>query len=498
MAESKTWTPREGHDWGTGTQQGRAILDDEDDAPDWWTDGYEMRMRFGIPEFDAEAFDFEVYPDCLVHEKPADKTKSAGGTDWLKIGERGCGKSTDNLHWTIRLLEENGPKGEQVVWRGSPERSEWLPLREWATLWLPEHADPDPSWESEGEQFVADDADLDEVVRSVETYADPADLLAQLEAHPSGTFNVVYPDPSFAGCEELTADTNRVAETLPFVPEWRTMGDETGTPLSHWWYAFMLACVEARPTYSWLSVIFDEAGDLTPEDAEDDEHRTFKKLSLLRSVYADSRRAKLSIYWSAHYEENLHHKIRREVMWRVDMPDETPNPRTSYRNSVPVGYGTVPMHTDVMSSRKVGTALMYNQKEFTLYRWKDIPQLDADEGRWLQLELGEPDTEDDDQETGPTLQYDSAIFSRWRKGDEDRLYVKDPGDGYLDVQTGQEVDALASPKDGLTFGGIEPTEEYYLVRMRDESGEETIVAKLPKQEIGLGDGVDGAGREVEG
>ncbi|MHB9286778.1 hypothetical protein ACKVMT_07030 [Halobacteriales archaeon Cl-PHB] len=493
-AERQEWTPPGDYDFGEGTQQARQARDDPDEepAPEWWTDAYEMRMRFGIPEFDVEEFDYDVYPDCLIHEKPAEETKSAGGTDWLKIGERGSGKSNDSLAWTERLLEVND---ERVVWRGSPLRSEWLPFKEWTTLWLPENASVDVDWQTEGEHATApDDADLNEVVREVVRYDDPVDLVEQLEDRPPGTFNVVYPDPSFTNCTELTRRTDRVNEALPFVPEWKTLGNESGTPLAHWWYAFMLAAVDHRSRYTWLSVVFDEAGDLSPEDAEDDEHKTFKKLTLLRSIYSDSRRRRLSIYWAAHYEENLHHKIRREVEWRIDMADETPNPRTKFRRSIPVGFGTVPMKTDIMSHRPVGYGLLYNQNEFQLYKWTHIDRNDLGE-RWLKIELAEPE-DDDEEEADPTsnVRYDPAVFERWQKGGKDRLYVKDPGEGYIDLQSGQEAEPLASPRPEMQFSGLEDRGETIAIHLQPdddpeevEVGESVLVAEFPKRDLGLDD-----------
>jgi len=487
-SETAEWTPPGDHDWGEGTRQARQARGDNS-GPGWWTDAYEMRMRFGVPAFDREAFDRELYVDTLIHEKPAETTNSAGGTDWLKVGERGCGKSTDNLNWSLRLMEVND---EIVIWRGSPARSEWLPLRDWTTLWLPANASVDANWMSEVDEAAAAEADLEDVVRDVRRYEGVRDLLDQLGDQARGTFNVVYPDPSFAGCRELTRKTNRVSETLPFVPQWETFGDESGTPLTHWWVAFILGRVEhgLGGSFWWTSLMFDESGDLIPEGAEEDEHSTYKKLKLVRSCYADSRRSKFSLYWSAHREDNIHHKISKEVMRRVQMPDETPNPRQNRVRSIPKGFKTVPMFTDIMSNRKVGTALMFNQNEFVLYRWDDIASpYDEDAHRWLKLELGEPDEDskaDAKESDGPTLRYDSSIFKKWIGGPDDtRLYARDPGDGYVDVQTGHEAEALSSPVDGMEFCGVEHGDDVHKVKMRDESDSEVVVAEIPVQEVGL-------------
>jgi len=392
-SERAQWTPRDGYEWGAGTQQGRAIREDGE-APEWWTDAYEIRMRFGIPSFDPDAFEYEIYPDRLIHEKPAERTSSAGGTDWLKIGERGCGKSTDNLHWAARLMDENA---EKVAWRGSPSRSEWLPFADWTTLWLPEHADVSARW-TFGEQrdpIHVDADDLEDVVREVRYYSDVLDLVDQLSAHPKGTFNVIYPDPSFSGCSELTRRTSRTAETLPFTPEWTAGEDESGTPLTHWWFAWFLARTEFADNSWWTSLVFDELGELVPPNAEQDEHRTYAKLLLFRSCMIDSRRERLSFFASAHRESQVHWMILEEFMTRVDMPDGSANPRKKRAASIPKGFSEVPMYSDIMSDREVGTALMYSPNEFTLYKWSDLKardRVDDDGDRTLKVSLDPPES----------------------------------------------------------------------------------------------------------
>ncbi|ELY47740.1 hypothetical protein [Natronolimnohabitans innermongolicus] len=383
------WTPRDGFGWGEGTVQGRKARGDES-APEWWTDAYEMRMRFGVPQFDAEAFQYEIYPDRLIHEKPAEETSSAGGTDWLKVGERGCGKSTDNLHWSLRLMEVND---EKVVWRGSPSRSEWLMFAPWTTVWLPRNADVSARWVYESpskssERVTA--GGLEEIAREVRYYDDVLDVVEQIGAHPEGTFNVVYPDPSFAGCAELTRRTSRTSETLPFTPEWIADEGESGTPLVHWWFAFALARVEFADNYGWTSLMFDEMGELTPPNAEQDEHRTFKKLLLFQSLMIDSRRHRFSLFGTCHRETQVHWMILEEFMTRIDMPDGTPNPQKGKATTIPQGFKTVPMYADIMSDRKPGVALMYSENEFSLYRWADLKSSDDREDRVLKLEFSKP------------------------------------------------------------------------------------------------------------
>ena len=384
-------TPPKGYDWGERTRQTKRTHR----APGYWRDDdYEIRQRFGIPEFDPDEFRENpkarmVYPDLIIHERNPTVTTSAKGTDCLVRGKRGCGKSTLAANLSVRLMELND---ERIVWRGSPMRSEWLRFRKWATLFLPANASVDSMWVDETDDATLRDVeDLEDVVRDVIYYEDVDDLLDKLYDGPSASFNVVYPDPSFSGCRQLTKETERVSDPLPFTPSWNASEENPTTPLVHWWFAFFLARVE-RPG-SWMSIIFDEVGDLVPERAKQDAHQTYEKIGLLRSVMADSRRARLSVFMFCHYEQNVHHDIRREIKWRIHMPDGSPNPRERRASSVPVGFETVPMYHDVMSDKDVGVGLCYTESEFTWFSWSDIPGEPEDEDRWLRIRLDEPERE---------------------------------------------------------------------------------------------------------
>lgn len=487
------WEPPDGYDWGEGTRQALAQRgEDPDERPEWHTDAREIQLAAALFNQVPAPFEYvddlkhELYNDTLIHEKPAERTESAGGTDWLQIGKRGCGKTTNNRSWAQRLMEVNGPRGEKVVWRGSPDRSGWVAFREWTTLWLPEHASIEATWQSEHAGVAPEPVDLEDVVRQVRYYDDPVDLLDRLADEPGGTFHVVYPDPSFTGLQALTRATDRVPETLPFTPAWATIGEESATPLVHWWYAFFLAAVDFREADYWLSVIFDEAGDLTPQYAKEDQHMTYSKLVLIRSLYADSRKFRVSLYWSAHYEENLHDILRREVERRIDMPDGSPNPVERRSKTHPVGFRTVPMRSSELVGRDPsGGALMFNESRFTPYTWKDITRRDGDD-RWLKLSMGEPEWDDDEASDEPELVYDRSVFKRWTAGDEDRLYVRDPGSGYIDVMTGAEVEPLESPVEDWEFDGIREAGGERLVSMLSQgSDEQTVVARLPIREFGV-------------
>ncbi|WP_256289946.1 hypothetical protein [Halobellus inordinatus] len=473
----------EDRDWGEKTYQSNRKYPIEDEP----TDAAEIRTRYGIGQLDISDFTKDgeepsriVYPDLLIHEHDAERTRSEGGTGGLLVGQRGCGKSTLLSQITARLMDEND---EIVVWRGSPMRSEWLRLKRWVTLWLPEGADVDATWMTEGGDSPTDDVEnLDDVVRDVFTYEDPLDLLEQLGEGPAGTINVVYPDPTFSGCTELTAETNRpgAEKPLPFRPSWETDENESPTPLQHWWFAFILAAIEHSSHYEWLSLVFDELGDLVPEDAKNsDGNRTYDKISLFRSCMSDSRRVGFSPFGAIHHEENIHHKGRREWNWRISMPDGRPNPRTSRMSSIPVGFETVPMESDVISGFDVGTGLCYAEWGATWFSWKEIEFEPEDKHRWLKIRVDEPETGFDvDEEADLQLQFDDQIFAEWQNAHAHRLVVKDPGSGQLSVESGTVLDPLESPIEALEFDEPQDVPGGKELTMTGEAGQITV-ARIP-------------------
>lgn len=480
-------TPPTGHNWGERTRQSVR----SHSPPGYWkTDAYEMRQRYGIGRLEIDEFTKGgeepsriVYPDLLIHEHDATRTPSEGGTGALISGKRGCGKSTLLAQIGVRLCDEND---EIVVWRGSSMRSEWLRLRRWVTLWLPENADIDATWMTEdGDEPTDDVDDLETVVRDVETYADPVDLLEQLGEGPRGTINVVYPDPTFKGCSDLTAECDRpgTSDPLPFRPTWECDDDQTPTPVQHWWFAFVLAAVEQSSLYEWLSLLFDELGDVTPEDAKQDADRTYDKLSVFRSCIADSRRAGFSMFGAIHYEENLHHKGRREFEWRISMPDERPNPRRDVRSSIPVGFETVPMYSDVISGFDVGTGLCYTEGGCTWFGWENIPFEPDDRDRWLRIRLQEPEVvAAGDVGADLTLDYDDKIFAEWQNAHAHRLVVKDPGSGQISIEVGEVLDELESPVPDLAFDGFRNVPGGRELVMSGEDGT-MIVARIPLDDV---------------
>lgn len=382
-----------GEIWGKGTKQDHDAYPEPDPTPRGWhnkrTDAESMRRKFCIPAWEPDAFDEidKAYPNCLVHEPPRESEWGhVGGTNFFAVSEKGSGKSTFGLKWANRLMDVNN---EAVVWRGSSSRSEWLPFKHWTKLLLPANAEIDAAWKPRDirKQNDGEEADLTEIVREVEYYEDPIDLNERLE---QGKFHVVYPDPSFAGCERIMAESDFCRQPVPFTPVSEAEERADATPVVHWWFAWMVAKLEYGP-WDWTSLIFDEAADLAPEGAEAGPNETHQKVKSLRQVMADSRKFNFSLFFFGHHEVNLHSKIRRTMQWRVSLADGSSNP---YRknDTPPIGFNTIMMKEDQLKDKEIGHGILWSERSFSQFTWDDIPVDLVDEGRWLKISLSESHT----------------------------------------------------------------------------------------------------------
>lgn len=369
---------------GTGTYTGDARTH---------TDADEMRREFGLPRYDREAFDDRtggIVPDCLEHVDDREEYVSSGGTDFLCVGKPDAGKSTLAKYWAIRLLEAND---EIVVWRASESRSEWLSFAPWARVCLPENADVEAKVRTTGRDGETRDVDLADVAREVVRYENPEHLNNELLT--PGMVHIVYPDPTFTGCQELYERSPKTYD-LEF---------QQGDPVKHWWIAWTLARVEYGP-YWWTSLIFDEVGDVISQDAAKDVYSTYEKVLLYRDLYVDARKYGLSVFMFGHSETDIHEKLRRKVRWRITM-NGIANPT---RASQVVGVNNVPMRTDMTSRMKVGRALMWNEVNFDpSIAWKDIPN-PCDEV--LQVSLSPCHDRERAEETAPTAEEGEADDAR--------------------------------------------------------------------------------------
>lgn len=326
------------------------------------SDAESMRRHFGIGAYSRDAFDYPgVIPNCLEKDWNGPASEVDGGTDFLATGKPGSGKSTLGCYVSLRDIEINRSK---VVWRGSSSRSEWLALAPWARLCLPADVDPTIRLESKDprEPSVALDVDeLDKIVRDVVRYEDPLDLNKNLLQE--GVFHVVYPDPYLRGCQEiLEASEEKTYDS----PSDRGLFDEED-PATHWWFAWVLARVEHGP-HHWTTWICDEIGDLAPQSAQKDQFGTYQKVELLKDCWVDARKFGLSIGCFGHSEVDIHQMVRRKLRWRIQMPG-TSNPTSA---GDVVGFGSVPMETDMTSRMPVGNGLFWTETNFEPFAWSDV------------------------------------------------------------------------------------------------------------------------------
>ncbi|QCJ47251.1 hypothetical protein [Haloprofundus sp. MHR1] len=287
-----------------------------------------------------------------------------GGTDYFAYGPKGTGKTTFLDTWSARTLELNT---DALVWRGSPARSEWLPMRPWTTLWLPSTLEAEARLSPPVDHVDPIEVDLEDVVREVRYYNDPIDLNQQLD---EGTFNVVYPDPMFRGCTEVTREADEVP-VLDHVSAWDAANDgldaDSITPTSMWWFAWAIAKIDlsAPMPVSWLC---DELGNIMPEHASNSYHDLYKRIEAFRNKYVDARRVNFSMYGAGHAGDDLHNLMRKKQRWRVTM-NGVDNPT----NEKVVGMGKAPMKRQYTRHMKLGEALIWNKQVFAPFGWADIP-----------------------------------------------------------------------------------------------------------------------------
>lgn len=323
------------------------------------TDADSIRRHFGVPEFDESKYSYpHVFPNMIYHchdGGPAGKETDKGGTDCLIRGKPGRGKSTLLLHLSLRVMSLNN---EAVIWRGSTTRSEWLPFAKWARVCIPSGMDVSARLKPKDPTKDPIEVDLDDIVREVVRYDDPEHL--NHECIQQGMFHVIYPDPEMTGCQAIYESADE--------KEYEDMGFAQENPDSHWWFAWLLSRIENGPHF-WMTWILDEVGDLVPQSAQKDSHATYQKVEMFKDCFVDARRFGLSIYAAGHSETDIHEKIRRKMRWRIQTPMES-NPTSK---SDVIGFNSIPMESDFMSSASVGEILCYNERNFELLSYPEYP-----------------------------------------------------------------------------------------------------------------------------
>lgn len=288
-----------------------------------------------------------------------------GGTDWFAYGPKGSGKTTMLSTLAARTLELNT---DAWVWRGAPGRSEWLPLRKWATVVLPSTLEYEAVHDPPVDGVEPFEVDLEEVVHDVRYYNSPQDLNHNILEE--GGLYVVYPDPRFRKCTELTRKADEVP-ALEHVSAWDAYHEgldvETITPTTMWWFAWAISKIEFGPPMpvTWGA---DELGNIMPEHASNQYHDLFTRIEAFRNKYVDARRTNFSMNGVGHSEDDLHSLMRKKIRWRITM-NGVDNPVTDKV----VGMGRAPMNRQYTRHMQLGEALMWNKQVYTPFSWSDLP-----------------------------------------------------------------------------------------------------------------------------
>jgi hypothetical protein len=462
-------TPPNEHDWGERTIQGFEAAHDFSASKYYETDAQEMRGYFDIPEFDPSAFDRQpgqiaswVYPDLLIHEIEADLTTSPKGTSCVIRGKRGSGKTTFRDYLSVRLAEDNSdqldladPNDERVVIRGRQDSSGWRRFNHWATLFLPSEVDIDISSRHQN----AADPTLDDLAREVIYYDDVMDLIERLEAQPSGTINVVYPDPEFRGCREVIDQTDTGARRIEVYPKSDPHPEFGPTPVSHWWFVFLLALTsygtlrdeDGNPV--WVSVHLDEVGELAPENPTGGErgHFTWEWVEVMKKMMIDIRKALVSLFAYCHFWSDVADKWRKQFNFRISMPDDRPNPIKKRSSTHPAGWDKVPMTQDLISDKSDGVGLCYSESRFTFFKWDEMKRQDDDPAPpEFRLDLGAPVGVDD-----VDFWFEDRLLAPFQSPNGLELRVKD-GAGRIDCTEPAIREPLEAPDAlDITFAGLD-------------------------------------------
>lgn len=441
-----------------GYQLGEHTLQSYSDPPRYLEDDFsEMRDHFGIPPFDVEAFTETndgciVYPDLVIHRRNPTVVPSDKGMDALIRGKKGSGKTTFLKVLAIRLGENNQ---ERVIHRGRTDDSGWLELRWWTTLWLPANASVTATWvyEEDEEKTREPAGDLSDIVRSVRYYDDLYDLIDQLAETPVPSYHVVYPDPSFSGCEDVMRESNKTGQVLPYTPAWDATGGGSPTPLPQWWIAFMLCQLEHGHYDAFMSWICDEAHQVFgPPNPPEDDHRTDKKFKLANQLLNEARKRMFSWYLATQSEGKLDYRILDEVRTRVYLADGRKNPVKTVGKSIPYGWTNVPMDADWMSGKNQGHGLCFVEAEtegYAEFQWDALTPHPDDENRWLEIRLNQPEEQvrgrgqGQRTESDAAFEYDEQFFEQHEQTNQ--LYVKQPGRGRVSLSEPAIVEDLVAP-----------------------------------------------------
>lgn len=324
------------------------------------------KIRLEHGEFSGLPKERRAVFEWLADQPDLVKDLRLGGTDWLAYGPKGAGKTT--MTETIPAIRNLEINPDAVVWRGSPSRSEWLPLRAWTRLLLPADLEVEAVLDPPDDKMDPIPVDLEETVWRVERYSSIQELNAEILQE--GYLHVVYPDPRFRGATEATDLATEIPE-LKHISAWEAAQDgeldrSDITPSSFWWFAWAIHQIDQGPPI-WVSAIWDEIGNLLPEHASNDFHELHKRIEAFRNKYVDARRNKFSLFGVGHDQDDLHNLMRKKMRWRITL-NGVNNPTGDV-----VGMGSAPMDRDYTGHMRLGQALSWNKQAFAPFSWADIP-----------------------------------------------------------------------------------------------------------------------------
>jgi len=484
------------------TRQGQPIVAGMDAPGTYPDDAEEIRRRFDIPAFDAEAFVPRegaalsgVYPDMLIHvedgsDGPSTVT-SPGASLTLVEAPKGSGKSTAADQFATYQMEHND---ERIVRNGRQNTSEWRRMRDWTTLWLPEGVEVDGRWM---EATDRDDPTPEDLVRAVRYYEDVFDLVERLQRHPKGTYNVVYPDPLFRGCHEAVSQADTTVQQPEFVPK----TDENPTPASHWWFGFVAARtfegvrVDADGDRNWMTAYIDEFGMLAPESASGGEsgHYTYELVQIMSDIAKEGRKAGLSIVGFAHHEDDVHHHWLKEFDYWIELSNQERGNRTG-KGEAPKPFRDLEQDQDLLSSRPRGYGLCYNESRFSEFKFSDLgyphdtPEFQLRLGipSSISVQSGETGMRVDELAIATNSDGQPSFVEEYRAagGAVHELRVLAPGCGVIDL-TGDEptiVEALSSPYDEGSFptDPMRRTESAFELVFDLDDGDRLVAARIPQ------------------
>jgi len=334
------------------------------------TDGF----RFEFNEFDelhdARQQVFEYLADDETPVGP-DDLETTGGSDALIHGPMGRGKTTNVQTLIARWMEING---EAVVWRGTPQRTEWLPFAPWTVVCLPSGLDytvtlapPEDDLGFVDMDFDPIEVPLEEIVWDVRRYDDLDDL--NNNVLQQGMFHVVYPDPKFRGCERITREASE-CPTLEYTTAWQTDDDDEVTPTSYWWFSWLIHHNVNEQRSMRLTWVCDEASNLFQHHADNaSSNGLARRIKAVSQQYVDFRRNGLSFVLLTQKPKEISWMIRKKMRWGVTLSG-TDNPTGSDEI-----IGVKPeMDNDLTSSWDLGRGIFWTSGQYTEFGWDDIPR----------------------------------------------------------------------------------------------------------------------------